>query len=141
MSPKSGETMNENLKIYMGNFWVQNENGIVTLGLTEETLADFDEILSFDFPDEEQAVEADEVCGTIETNDGPIDIYSPISGSVTEVNTTLMDDPTVLMEDPYGEGWLIKFTTEDEELDEDDDSDDDDDDDLDEEEDDDYDDE
>ncbi len=140
MSQKSGETMNENLKIYMGNFWVQNESGIVTLGLTEETLADFDEILSFDFPEEQQAVEADEVCGTIETNDGPIDIYCPISGSVTEVNTTLMDDPSVLMEDPYGEGWLIKFTTEDEDLDEDDDSDEDDDD-LEEEEDEDYDDE
>lgn len=141
MSRKSGEIMNENLKIYMGNFWVQNENGTVTLGLTEETLADFDEILSFDFPEEEQAVEADEVCGTIETSDGPIDIYCPISGSVTEVNTTLMDDPSVLMEDPYGEGWLIKFSTEDEVIDEDEDDDSDEDEESDEDEDDDYDDE
>jgi len=131
--------MNENLKIYMGNFWVLNEGGTITLGITEETLADFDEILSFDFPEEQQAVEADEVCGTIETNDGPIDIYCPISGTVTEVNTTLMDEPSVLMEDPYGEGWLIKFAAEEEFVeDEDDDIDDEDED---EDEDDDYDDE
>ncbi len=121
--------MNENLKIYMGNFWVLNESGTLTLGLTEETLADFDEILSFDFPEEQQNVEADEVCGTIETNDGPIDIYCPVDGTVTEVNTTLMDDPSVLMEDPYGEGWLIKFSAEEDysdDEDEDDDMDDDD---------------
>lgn len=113
--------MNENLKIYMGNFWVLNESGTLTLGLTEETLADFDEILSFDFPEEQQNVEADEVCGTIETNDGPIDIYCPVDGTVTEVNTTLMDDPSVLMEDPYGEGWLIKFSAEEDYSDDEDD--------------------
>jgi len=129
--------MNDNLKIYMGTFWVQNEGDTITLGLTEEALADFDEILSFDFPEEQQNVEADEVCGTIETNDGPIDIYCPISGTVTEVNTTLTDDPTVLMEDPYGEGWLIKFSAE-EDYDEDEDDEDDDENEEDEEDDEDY---
>ena len=117
--------MSEDVKIYMGNFWVQNESGVVTLGLTEETIADFDEIVSFDFPEEQQVVEADESCGTIETNDGPIDIYSPVSGTVVEVNTTLIEDPSILMEDPTGEGWLLKFSPEDdydedEDLDEDD---------------------
>jgi glycine cleavage system H protein len=114
--------MSDDVKIYMGNFWVQNEGGTVTLGLTEEMIADFDEILSFDFPEEQQTVEADEVCGTIETSDGPIDIYSPVTGTVTEVNTTLIEDSSVLMEDPQGEGWLLKFTAEEDfEEDEDDD--------------------
>lgn len=128
--------MSDDVKIYMGNFWVQNEGGTVTLGLTEETIADFDEIVSFDFPEEQQAVEADEVCGTIETNDGPIDIYSPVTGTVVEVNTTLIEDASVLMEDPTGEGWLLKFSAEEEFEDEDED---DDEDDEDEDEDDDYD--
>jgi glycine cleavage system H protein len=114
--------MSENIKIYMGNFWVQTESGIVTLGLTEETIADFDEILSFDLPEEQQNVEADEICGTIETSDGPIDIYSPVTGTVIEVNTTLIEDSSVLMEDPTGEGWILKFAAE-EELEEDEDED------------------
>lgn len=114
--------MSEDVKIYMGNFWVQSEGGVITLGLTEEMIADFDEIVSFDFPEDQQAVEADEVCGTIETNDGPIDIYSPVTGTVVEVNTTLTEDPSMLMDDPNGEGWLIKFTAEDD-FDEDDDDD------------------
>lgn len=126
--------MSETLKIYMGNFWVQNESGTVTLGLTEETIADFDEILSFDFPEEQQNVESDEICGTIETSDGPIDIYSPVTGSVVEVNTTLIEDPSALLEDPTGEGWLLKFAA-DEDYDSDDDEDEDDEDDEDEDED------
>lgn len=108
----------------MGNFWVQSEGGVVTLGLTEETIADFDEILSFDFPEDQQTVEADEVCGTIETNDGPIDIYSPVTGTVIEVNTTLVEDPSMLMDDPGGEGWLLKFSAEEDYEDEDEDEDD-----------------
>lgn len=113
--------MSDDLKIYMGSFWVQNESGVVTLGLTEETIADFDEILSFDFPEEQQAVDADEACGTIETNDGPIDIYSPVTGTVLEVNTTLVEDPSILFEDPLGEGWLLKFSAEEDYEDEDED--------------------
>ena len=132
--------MSDNLKIYMGNFWVQSEGGTVTLGLTEETIADFDEVVSFDFPEEQQNVEADEICGTIETNDGPIDIYSPVTGTVVEVNTTLIEDPSALMEDPAGEGWLLKFSAE-EEYEDDEDEDDEDEDEDDEDEDEDYDDE
>ncbi len=116
--------MSNDVKIYMGNFWVQSEGGVVTLGLTEETIADFDEILSFDFPEDQQTVEADEVCGTIETNDGPIDIYSPVTGTVIEVNTTLVEDPSMLMDDPGGEGWLLKFSAEEDYEDEDEDEDD-----------------
>lgn len=124
--------MSNDVKNYMGMFWVQTEGGVTTLGLNEETIADFDEILSFDFPEEQQEVEADEVCGTIETNDGPIDIYCPISGSVLEVNSTLIEDPSVLMDDPTGEGWLIKFTAEDDFEEDEDDYDDEDEDELDE---------
>lgn len=121
--------MSNDVKIYMGNFWVQSEGGVVTLGLTEETIADFDEILSFDFPEDQQTVEADEVCGTIETNDGPIDIYSPVTGTVIEVNTTLVEDPSMLMDDPGGEGWLLKFSAEEDYEDEDEDDEDEDEDD------------
>lgn len=116
---------------FMGYLWIQEEDGIVTIGINEEGLADFDEITSVDLPAEHDKVEADEVCGTVETDDGPLDIYSPVSGTVIEVNSAVIDDPTLIQEDPFEEGWLIRVEAS-EDLDEDEDEDDDDDDDEDE---------
>lgn len=116
---------------FMGYMWIQEEDGIITIGINEEGLADFDEITSVDLPAEHDKVEADEVCGTVETDDGPLDIYSPVSGTVIEVNSAVIDDPTLIQEDPFEEGWLIRVEAS-EDLDEDDDEDDDDEDDEDE---------
>ena len=105
---------------FMGYLWIQEEDGIVTIGINEEGLADFEEITSVDLPAEHDKVEADEVCGTVETDDGPLDIYSPVSGTVLEVNSAVIDDPTLIQKDPFEEGWLIRVEAS-EELDEDED--------------------
>jgi glycine cleavage system H protein len=118
---------------FMGYMWIQEEDGIITIGINEEGLADFEEITSVDLPAENDKVEADEVCGTVETDDGPLDIYSPVSGTVLEVNSAVIDDPTLIQEDPFEEGWLIRVEAsealEDDEDEEDDDDDDEDEDD------------
>ncbi len=123
---------------FMGYLWVQEEDGVITIGINEEGLQDFEEISSVELPSEQERIEADVVIGTIETDDGPLDIYSPVSGTVVEINQQVIDDPSLIQEDPFEEGWLVRIEAE-EELDEDEDEDDDDDDD--EEEDEDYDDE
>ncbi|MBK9323027.1 MAG: glycine cleavage system protein H [Bdellovibrionaceae bacterium] len=117
----------------MGYLWVQNEDGVITIGINEDGLADFDEITSVDLPAEQDKVEAEEVCGTVETDDGPLDIYSPVSGTVIEINSAVIDDPSLIQEDPYEEGWLIRIEASDD-LDDEDEEDDDDDDEDDEEE-------
>lgn len=119
---------------FMGYMWVQDEDGIITIGINEEGLEDFEEITSVDLPAEHDKVEADEVCGTVETDDGPLDIYSPVSGTVIEVNSAVIEDPSLIQEDPFEEGWLIRVETS-ESLDEDEDEDEDDEDDEDEDED------
>jgi len=125
---------------FMGYMWIQEEDGIITIGINEEGLADFDEITSVDLPAEHDKVEADEVCGTVETDDGPLDIYSPVSGTVIEVNSAVIDDPSLIQEDNFEEGWLIRVEAsepldEDEDEEEDDDDEDEDDEDSDEDED------
>jgi glycine cleavage system H protein len=110
---------------FMGYMWIQEEDGIITIGINEEGLADFDEITSVDLPAEHDKVEADEVCGTVETDDGPLDIYSPVSGTVIEVNSAVIDDPSLIQEDNFEEGWLIRVEAS-EPLDEDEDEEDDD---------------
>jgi glycine cleavage system H protein len=117
----------DDVRNFMGYLWYKEEDGIITIGVNEDGLEDFEEISTVELPAEHEEVDADVVIGTIETDDGPLDIYSPISGTVIEVNTQVIDDPSVIMEDPYEEGWLVRIEAEDD-LDEDEDEDDEDDD-------------
>lgn len=112
---------------FMGYLWVQQTDGVITIGINEDGLADFEEIQSVELPAEGESVEADVVLGTVETDDGPLDIYSPVSGTVLEINSQVIDEPALIQEDPYEEGWLIKIEAEDD-FDEDEEEDDDDDD-------------
>jgi glycine cleavage system H protein len=97
---------------YMGSMWMHDEDGVITIGINEEALEDFDEISSIEISQEGEKVEAEAVVGTIETSDGPLDIYSPVDGVVLEVNSQVIEDPSIIMEDPYEEGWLIRIDSE-----------------------------
>lgn len=125
--------MSEEIRNFMGYLWFKEENGIVTIGINEEGLEDFDEISSVELPPEGEKIEADVVLGTIETDDGPLDVYSPVDGQVIEVNSQVVEEPALIQEDPYEEGWLIRIEAA-EPADDDEDSDDDDDDEEDEDE-------
>jgi glycine cleavage system H protein len=108
--------------------WYRTDDGVVTIGINEEGLEDFEEILSVELPPEGEKIESDVVLGTIETDDGPLDIYSPVSGTITEINSQVIEDPSLIQEDPFEEGWLIKIEAVDldedeEEEDQDDDED------------------
>lgn len=107
---------------FMGYLWVQQEDGVVTIGINEDGLADFEEISTVELPPEGEKIEAEVVLGTIETDDGPLDIYSPVSGTVLEVNSQVVTEPSLIQEDPYEEGWLIRIEADDD-LDEDEDED------------------
>lgn len=127
--------MSDDVKNFNHHMWYREEDGIITIGINEEGLADITEITSIDLPPEQEKVEEDVAIGVIETDDGPLNIYSPVAGTVIEINAGVLEEPSVVQEDPYEEGWLLKIEAA-EALDEDDDDDDDDDeeDDLDEDE-------
>jgi glycine cleavage system H protein len=117
----------EDVKNFMGYLWYSQEDNIITIGINEDGLEDFEEISSVELPAEQEKVDADTIVATIETDDGPLDIYTPVSGTVIEINGQVVDDPSIIMEDPFEEGWLIRIEA-DEDLDEDDEDEDDDDD-------------
>ena len=128
----------EQYRNFMGYLWIQKEDNIYTIGVNEEGLEEIGEISSVDLPRENELIEADVVFGSIDTDDGPLDLYSPVSGKVIEVNSAVTEDASVIQEDPY-DAWLVKIESEedidsfedddeDDDEDEDDDSDDDDDD-------------
>lgn len=118
----------EDVRNFMGYLWIQEEGGIVTIGINEDALEDFEEVISVELPAEQEKIDGDTAIGTVETDDGPLDIYSPVSGTVIEINSQVIEDPSLIMEDPYEEGWLIRIEA-DEDLDDDDEDEDDEDDD------------
>lgn len=122
--------MSEQYRNFMGYLWFQKEDNQYTIGVNEEGVEEIEKIRAIDLPAEGEEVEAEVVCGSIETDDGQMDIYSPVSGTIVEINSAVIEDPSLIQEDPY-DGWLFKIESE-EEYDEDEDDEDDEDDDDDE---------
>lgn len=112
--------MSEDVKNFNHHMWYRDEAGIITIGINEEGLAEITEITSVDLPPEQEKVEEDVAIGVIETDDGPLNIYSPVAGTVIEVNASVLDEPSIIQEDPYEEGWLLRIEAT-EEIDEDED--------------------
>lgn len=130
--------MAEQYKTFMQLFWFQREGSVYTVGLNEDGLEGFETIDSLELPAENEVTEAEVVCGSLETDTGQIDIYTPVSGTIIEINNTVLEDPSLIQDDPY-DAWLFKVEStdeyvEDDEDDFDDEDEDDDDDDSDDEE-------
>ncbi len=66
------------------------------------------DVIFVELPKPGDAVTANESVGSAETVLVPIALFTPVSGEVTEQNTSLNDDPTKVNKDPYGEGWMIR---------------------------------
>ncbi|MEY4615859.1 MAG: hypothetical protein RJB66_819 [Pseudomonadota bacterium] len=89
--------------------WAQVDENIVTVGITEFAQDSLGEIVYVELPEEGSKVTQNESFGVIESVKAASDLYSPVSGTVIEVNTTLMDNPSVLNDDPMNDGWLIRI--------------------------------
>ena len=94
---------------YMGHQWLTIEGEVVTVGIMEEALEELDAITKADLPSENDPVEKDEICGELETKDGSLNIYAPVEGTVLEVNAAVADNPNLVQEDPFGDGWILKI--------------------------------
>ncbi len=120
--------MSDHVKNFNHHLWYTENEGIITIGINDEGLADITEINSIDLPPEQEKVDSDLAFGSIETDDGTLDLFSPIEGTIIEVNSQVLEDPSIIMEDPYEEGWLVRIEAEGEieDVEEEDDEDDDD---------------
>ena len=94
---------------YMGYQWLLPEDDQLTIGINEDGLDEISEISKILLPSEGDRVKADEICAEIETDEGPLNIYSPVDGKVVEVNAAVNESPELIMEDPYGDGWLVRI--------------------------------
>ncbi len=89
--------------------WVRVEKKYAYIGITDYAQKKLREIIYVELPHIHTKVEAKDVLGTIESVKSTADIFSPVSGKVTEVNSKLLDHPEILNESPYTEGWIAKI--------------------------------
>lgn len=96
----------ENLKYSAKHQWFSVDNGAI--GITDYAQKKLGTIVYIELPEVGQKVSADDVCGTIESTKAASDLFSPINGTITEINDQLMDEPETVNSDPYGAGWFFK---------------------------------
>ena len=98
----------ENLKYTKEHEWVSAVGNVYTMGITDFAQSALGDIVYVQLPKVGEVLKAGSVCGEIESTKSVSEIFSAVSGTVTEVNTQLSDTPEVLNSDPYGAGWLVK---------------------------------
>jgi glycine cleavage system H protein len=99
----------EKLRYTKEHEWLLVEGGIGTVGITDHAQEELGDIVYVDLPRVGTHLTQATPLGSVESVKAVSEIFSPVSGEVTEVNPALADAPEKLNEDPYGAGWLIKM--------------------------------
>ena len=99
----------EELKYTKEHEWVLIEAGTATVGITDYAQDQLGDIVFVELPAVGDKVSKEDAFGVVESVKAVSDIYAPLSGKVIEVNDDLPDDPEMLNEDPYGDGWIIRI--------------------------------
>ena len=89
--------------------WAREENGVVTIGITGYATDQLGDVVFVELPDSGKQLEAGKAFGVVEAVKTVSDLYAPITGEVVEVNSALGDNPALVNQSPYGEGWMIKI--------------------------------
>ena len=97
-----------NVKYTKEHEWIRQEGDVAYVGITDYAQQQLGDIVFVDIQTEGETLEAGEAFGTIEVVKTISDLFMPVSGEVLEQNATLADQPELVNQDPYGEGWLIK---------------------------------
>ena len=87
--------------------WVKIDGDAATIGITDFAQKSMGNIVYVDMPDEDDEVSRNEEFGAVESVKAASDLYAPVSGTVTETNSELDDEPGLLNSDPYS-NWIIK---------------------------------
>ena len=89
--------------------WARLEQGTVTVGITSYATDQLGDVVFVELPDVGRALEAGKPFGVVEAVKTVSDLYAPVAGEVVEVNTALSDNPALVNQEPFGEGWMIRI--------------------------------
>jgi glycine cleavage system H protein len=93
--------------------WLRVEGDLIVVGITEHAATQLGDVVFVELPEVETMVtEGDEIC-VIESVKAASDILAPLDGEIVEVNTKLVDNPSLVNSDPMGSAWFFKMRVED----------------------------
>jgi len=89
--------------------WARLEHGVVTVGITSYATEQLGDVVFVELPNVGKKVEASKPFGVVEAVKTVSDLFAPVSGEVVEINASLTDNPALVNQSSYGEGWMLKL--------------------------------
>ena len=90
--------------------WVAVDGDQLTVGITQYAADALGDVVYVDHPSVGSSISAGSIVGEVESTKSVGEIFAPVAGEVVEVNQAVVDDPSLINRDPYGDGWLFKVT-------------------------------
>ena len=90
--------------------WVRQEEDEIVCGISDHAQDSLSDVVYVELPDVGDAFERGEAFGVVESVKAASDLYMPMGGEITAINEELEDTPETINQDPYGGGWLIRFS-------------------------------
>ena len=89
--------------------WAKLEGGVVTVGITSYATEQLGDVVFVELPEVGKKLEPMKAFGVVEAVKTVSDLFAPIAGEVVEVNTALSDNPALVNQSPFGDGWMIRI--------------------------------
>src|SRR6201986_3178993 len=97
------------LKYAKSHEWVRVSGGVATVGITDHAQHELTDVVFVELPAVGRKVKAGEACAVVESVKTASDIYSPVSGEITEINKAAVDNPALVNSEPNTGGWFYKI--------------------------------
>ena len=89
--------------------WVSLDGDIATVGISKHAAEMLGDIVFVELPDKGKNVQKEGQAGVVESTKAASDVYTPVSGEITETNQSIVDDPAIVNKDPEGASWFFKI--------------------------------
>jgi len=89
--------------------WAREQDGTVRVGISDFAQDELGDVVFVELPTEGDELAAEDAFGVVESIKAVSDLYSPVSGTVTAVNEALFDEPELVNQDPFGDGWMVEL--------------------------------
>lgn len=103
------DKVNKDYRYSAEHEWIDSSSP-AKVGLSQIAVDALGEVVYVDLPEAGASVTAGEVCGEVESTKSVSELYSPVTGTVVEINDAVVDDPSLVNAEPFAGGWLIKVS-------------------------------
>ena len=98
------------LRFTKNHEWVRLDGDVATVGITDHAQQALGDVVFIELPEPGREVTEGEACAVVESVKAASDVYAPLTGTITEVNTAVVDDPALVNSEPQDGAWLYRMT-------------------------------